>query len=166
MILDYRELFDYVKKQRARLIEALEKIPNEEFVRDRGLSFGSVKDVLAHTVMVEDNWLHYRAAGIAAGTSLTLEGFKELEHVKRYAAEVDSKTERLFNKMTESDLQREVKRTTRDGREEVFSLEQILYHLPIEVIYHFGEIFGEFWKMNTDAPYCSYLAYSIAKAGT
>lgn len=106
-----------------------------------------------------------RAAGIAASTSLTLESFKDLQHVKRYATEVDPKTERLFDKMTESDLQREVKRTTRDGRE-VFSLEQVLYHLPIEIIYHFGEIFREFWKMNIDVPYYSYLAYLNEKAGT
>jgi hypothetical protein len=33
-----------------------------------------------------------------------------------------------------------------------------------ENYYHYGEIFAEFWKMNVDAPYYSYLAYAKEKA--
>lgn len=153
-------MYEYYKRERAKLLEALKKMPNEEFVRNRELSFPSLKDVLAHTVMVEDNWLHYIAAGIGTGTTLTLQDFKNLEDVKKYMAEVDSKTEKLLDRMTEKDLRKEVRRTRRDGKEEVFSLEQILYHVPIEIIYHYGEIFAELWKMNIDPLYYSYLAYS------
>jgi len=162
-LVDYKELFDYFKNQRRRLIEALEKLPKEQFTKEREFSFPSIKDLLVHTVIVEDNWLHYRAAGIGRGTSLEPEDFKDLLEVKRYIAEVDSKTDKMFSKMTEKDLQREVKRTTQDGKVETYSLEQILYHVPIEITYHFGEIFGEFWKMDVDAPYYSYLAYSRDK---
>lgn len=165
-LVDYKEMFDYFKNQRGRLIEALEKLPKEEFTKERDLSFPSIKDVLVHTVMVEDNWLHYRAAGIGTGTSLKPEGFKNLADIKRYIAEVDLKTGKIFSKMTENDLRKEVKRTTQDGKVETYSLEQILYHVPIEIIYHFGEIFAEFWKMDVDAPYYSYLAYSRDKRKT
>jgi len=159
-LLGHREMFDYFKRERARLMETLEKLPNEELGKNRELSFPSIRDVLVHTVMVEDNWLHYRAAGLSSGTSLKLEDFKNLQDIKKYIAEVDSKTTKLFAAMTEKDLRREVRRTTQDGKEEVFTLEQILFHVPIEIIHHFGEIFAEFWKMNIDAPYYSYLAYS------
>jgi hypothetical protein len=73
---------------------------------------------------------------------------------------VDGKTNRLFAQITEDDLQKPVKRIARDGSEETFELGQVLYQLPIEAIYHFGEVFAEFWKMNLEAPYYSYLAYS------
>jgi len=162
-LVDHIEMFDYFKNQRRRLIEALEKLPKEQFTKERDLSFASIKDVLVHTVIVEDNWLHYRAAGIGTGTSLETEDFKNLAEVKRYIAEVDSKTDTMFSKMAEKDLQREVKRTTQDGKVETYSLEQILCHVPIEITYHFGEIFAEFWKMDVDAPYYSYLAYSRDK---
>jgi len=159
-LLGYEELFDYFKRARGKLIEALERLPNEQFTRARGLSFESIKDVLVHTVMNEDTWLHYRLPGLGNSNTQKFEDFRNLEDVKRYIAEVDEKTNRLFARITKEDLRKPVKRVSRDGSEEVFELEQVLYQLPIEAIYHFGEIFAEFWKMDLQAPYYSYLAYS------
>lgn len=163
---DYKELFDYFKRQRARLTEALEKLPLKELTKDRGLSFGSIKNVLAHTVMNEDIWLHQRLAGIKGekldwqARRARLEKFQNLEDVKRYMAEVDHKTARLFKGMTDQDLRKLVK-DSKPG--EVYRLEDILYQIPVETIYHFGEIFAELWKMNLEPPYYSYLAYSKDK---
>jgi hypothetical protein len=110
--------------------------------------------------MVEDNWLHYRYAGLAADTDHKFQDFKHLADVKEYMSEVDAKTSRLLGKITSGDFQKPVKRRLPNGTAEVYRLEQVLYHVPIEIIYHYGEIFAEFWKMNVHAPYYSYLAYS------
>jgi len=163
-MLSYVEMFDYFKKARAKLIEAFEKMPNEEFAKGRGLSFDSMKDVFVHTVMVEDNWLHYRFAGLGPGTSHKFQDFKNIEDVKKYIAEVDAKTAKLFGRITSQDLRKSFKRSLPNGKEEVLELEPVLYHVPFEIIYHYGEIFAEFWKMNVDAPYYSYLTYSREKA--
>jgi len=157
-------MFDYFKRARAKLVEAFDKMPNPEFTRSRGLSFESIKDVFVHTVMVEDNWLHYRFAGLGPSTGRNFQDFKNIEDVKKYMAEVDAKTAGLFGKITEQDLRKTFKRSLPNGKEEVLQLEQVLDHIPIEIIYHYGEIFAEFWKMNVDAPYYSYLAYSKEKA--
>jgi uncharacterized damage-inducible protein DinB len=162
-LLSYEDLFDYVKEERIRVIEALERLSTEEFTGSRGLSFDSIKDVFVHTVMNEDNWLHYRASGLGNRTKRKLEEFNDLEDVKEYIAEVDEKTSKLFSRMTDQDLQKDVIRLRRDGGKESYKLEQVLYQLPIETIHHFGEIFGEFWKMDLKAPYYSYLAYSRDK---
>jgi uncharacterized damage-inducible protein DinB len=163
-LLDYLELFDYFKKARAKLVESLEKLTNEEFTKNRGLSFDSIKDVITHTIMVEDNWLHYRYAGLGAGTDRKFQEFKNITDVKSYMSEVDDKTAKLFQKLAEADLQKPVKRPLPNGGVTVYSLENVLYHVPIEIIYHYGEIFAEFWKMNIDAPYYSYLGYSEQRA--
>jgi uncharacterized damage-inducible protein DinB len=139
---------------------ALERLPEAEFTKARGLSFEGMKDVLLHTVMNEDTWLHYRLPGLGNSTTRTFEEFRNLEDIKKYIIEVDAKTDELFARITKDDLRRPVKRVARDGSEESFELEQVLYQLPIEAIYHFGEVFAEFWKMNLEAPYYSYLAYS------
>ncbi|MGA2785205.1 MAG: DinB family protein [Candidatus Bathyarchaeia archaeon] len=162
--MDYLELFDYFKKARAKLVESLEKLTNEEFTKNRGLSFDSIKDVITHTIMVEDNWLHYRYAGLGAGTDRKFQEFKNITDVKSYMSEVDDKTAKLFQKLAEADLQKPVKRPLPNGGVTVYSLENVLYHVPIEIIYHYGEIFAEFWKMNIDAPYYSYLGYSEQRA--
>src|SRR5208282_2870171 len=106
--------------------------------------------------MVEDNWLHYRFPGLGAGTDRKFQDFKNITDVKRYMSEVDAKTSKLFEKLTEGDLQKQVKRPLPNGGAAIYSLAQ--------VIYHYGEIFAAFWKMNIDAPYYSYLDYSKQKA--
>ena len=165
-MLNYEDMFDYFKRERDGLIRALENLSDEEFMKNRGLSFGSIKDVLVHTVMVEDNWLHYRAAGLGEGPSLKMEDLKNMQDIKKYIAEVHAKTAKLFSTMTAQDLRKDVKRVQPDGKEVAYPLEDVLYHIPIEMIHHHGEIFAEFWKMNIDAPYYSYLAYSRNKAKT
>jgi uncharacterized damage-inducible protein DinB len=159
-LLGYMKLFDYFKKARGKLVQALERLPNEQFTKSRGLSFESIKDVLVHTVMNEDTWLHYRLPGLGNSTPRKFEDFSNLEDIKRYVGEVDDKTNRLFARITPEGLRKPVKRTARDGSEETFELEQVLYQLPLDAIYHFGEIFAEFWKMDLQAPYYSYLAYT------
>ena len=161
-MLSYQDLFDYFKKEREGLVHVFETMSEEEFTRNRGLSFNSIKDVFVHTVIVEDNWLHYRAAGLGEGTQ-KVEDFRNLEEIKRYTAEVDAKTTRLFSAITANDLKKEVKRVLPDGKESVYPLGDVLYHIPIETIHHYGEIFAEFWKINIDATYYSYLAYSAGK---
>ena len=161
-MLSYQDLFEYFKKEREELVRVFETMPEEEFTKNRGLSFDSVKDVFVHTVIVEDNWLHYRAAGLGEGTQ-KVEDYRSLQEIKRYITEVDTKTTRLFNTMTSNDLKKRVKRVQPDGKEVVYPLGDVLYHIPIEVIHHYGEIFAEFWKSNINAPYYSYLAYSTGK---
>jgi uncharacterized damage-inducible protein DinB len=53
-MIGFRELFGYFKTERTGLIQLFEKLSDEEFTKDRGLSFGSIKNVFIHTVMVED----------------------------------------------------------------------------------------------------------------
>ena len=162
-LLTYEDMFDYFKKARGKLVEALDKMPNEELTKSRGLSFESIKDVFVHTVIVEDNWLHYRFAGLGAATSRKFQDFANMEDVKKYVAEVDAKTAELFHRITKEDLRKTYKRTRPNGKEEVLSLEEVLYYMPFEIIYHYGEIFAEFWKMDVEAPYYSYLTYSKEK---
>ena len=80
-MIDFRDLFQYVKKEREALIDALEHLTHSEFTQDVGLSFGSIKNVFAHTVMVEDIWLHYRIAGLEASPPQILEDFTTLGNI-------------------------------------------------------------------------------------
>ena len=164
-LLDYKKMFDYFKKERTKLIEVLEKLSSETLTENRGLSFDSVRNVFVHTVMLEDSWLHYMAAGLP-GTGLKHEDFEDLKVIRKYIDEVDAKTTLLFARMTDGDLSRAVRRPRPNGTENVYTLEQVLYHIPIEVIHHYGEIFAELWKMDLETPYYSYLEYSKNKTLT
>jgi uncharacterized damage-inducible protein DinB len=158
-MVGYEELFDYFKRERVGLLQTFENISIDDFTRDRGLSFGSIKGVFVHTVMVEDIWLHYRIAGLGVHTPFKQEDFVNLEDIVKYINEVDEKTVNFFRTLTKKELNREFKVARPDGRESVEKIENVLYHIPIENIHHYGEIFAELWKMSIQVPYHSYLTY-------
>ncbi len=155
-LLDYKDLFDYLRKARVKMIEALERLPSEELSRDRGISFGSIKNVFVHTVIAEDNWLHHIAVG-ESWSRLRAEDFTSLDEIKEFIKRVDAKTDKLLSETTEQDLQREIRIVGTNEMEQSYELGDILYQVPIQAIYHFGEILAEFWMMNLEAPYYSYL---------
>jgi uncharacterized damage-inducible protein DinB len=130
----------------------------QEFTKNRGLSFDSIKNVFVHTVIVEDNWLHYRTPGLGEITK-SVEDFRNLQEIIEYMNDVDAKTNKLFTTITPNDFKKLIKRTKPDGEEIMYQLGDVLYHIPIEMIHHYGEIFAELWKINNHAPYYSYLDY-------
>jgi uncharacterized damage-inducible protein DinB len=162
-MIDFRDLFVYFKNERAGILQLFKKLSDEEFTKDRGLSFGSIKNVFVHTVIVEDAWIHYRIAGVGTYTPHIPEDYASLNDVKKYVDEVDEKTERFFHALTDDMLNRELEVSRTSGRERVEKIEDVLYHIPIEVIHHYGEIFAELWKINIDVPYYSYLDYKREK---
>ena len=157
--MDYADLFEYFKSERAKLLDAFRKLPYEEFARNHELSFYSIKDVFVHTINVEDRWLHYRYHGLA-DPPFEPEKYTSLESILKYVGVTDAKTNNLFESITNEDLKNPVRKLD-DSK--VYSLEQILYHIPIENIHHYGEIFAEFWNLNIDAPYLSYIRYSTER---
>lgn len=159
-MINFRDLFQYVKKEREALINALEHLTYNEFSQDVGLSFGSIKNVFAHTVMVEDIWLHYRIAGVEASLPHSPEDFMTLNEIKDYMDDVDAKTQHFLDTLDDDMLQRDLTVSRPSGRSSVDKIINILYHIPIEIIHHYGEIFAELWKMNVIAPYYSYLDYA------
>ena len=158
-LLSYQDLFDYFKKEREKLIPVFKNMSEEEFTKNRGLSFDSIKNVFVHTIIVEDNWLHYRTVGLGEITK-RVEDFRNLQEIIEYMNEVDTKTNKFFKTITTNDFKKLVKRTKSDGEEIMYLLGDVLYHIPIEMIHHYGEIFAELWKINNNAPYYSYLEYA------
>ena len=159
-MIDFHDLFMYFKKERRELIKALEHLTRNQFTQDVGLSFGSIKNVLVHTVIVEDTWLHYRITGGGASSTHVPEDFMTLNEIKQYMADVDAKTRLFLDSVTDELLQRDVRVARPSGRSSVDKIINILYHIPIEIIHHYGEIFAILWKMNIIAPYYSYLDFT------
>ena len=62
--------------------------------------------------MYEDTWLHYRLPGVGEITKRKLEDFKNLDDIKRYMREIDAKTEKLFDGITNSGIEEKVNKFT------------------------------------------------------
>ena len=165
-MIDFRDLFMYFKKERHEIIKALEQLTRNQFTQDVGLSFGSIKNVLVHTVIVEDTWLHYRITKGEASSPRLPEDFTTLNEIKQYMIDVDAKTRSFLDSVTDDILQRDLRVARPSGRSSVDKIINILYHIPIEIIHHYGEIFAVLWKMNIIAPYYSYLDFTRELSGS
>ena len=54
---DVRTLLDYHYWARDRMLEAVDRLSPDQFTRNMGNSFGSVRDTIAHTYSAE--WIWY-----------------------------------------------------------------------------------------------------------
>ena len=52
-----RDLVDYHYWARDRVLDAVEPLPSEQFLRDLGNSFGSIRDTLVHIYSADWIWL-------------------------------------------------------------------------------------------------------------
>jgi uncharacterized damage-inducible protein DinB len=83
-----------------------------------------------------------------------------LNEITQYMADIDAKTQSFMDSVTTELLQRDLHVARPSGRRSEDKIINILYHIPIEIIHHYGEIFAVLWQMNIIAPYYSYLDYT------
>ena len=71
-LLTLRTLVDYHYWARDRVLDAAESLTPEQFTRDLGSSFRSVRDTLTHLYSAERNW-HSRWQGVSPTSMLSPE---------------------------------------------------------------------------------------------
>ena len=86
---DFRLLYDYNSWANHRTLDTCSQLNAEQFTRDMGSSFRSVRDTLVHIMLVERLWLerwHGRSPNSYAPTS----EFPNVDSVRARWAEIDS----------------------------------------------------------------------------
>ena len=87
---DLQLLFDYHYWARDRLLEAVEPLTPDQFTRDMGSSFRSVRDTLAHIYSAEWAW-HSRWLGVSPTALLPSDMFPDLAAIRRAWADHEGK---------------------------------------------------------------------------
>jgi uncharacterized damage-inducible protein DinB len=136
---DFRLLYDYNAWANHRAVEACAPLTPEQFTRDLGSSFRSVRDTLAHNYGAQWLWLerwHGRSpAGLPSGAE-----FPDLETLRARFVEVDRNLVDYVASLTGDDLQRVVHIKTTAGVPHAQPLWQMLQHMANHSTYHRGQI--------------------------
>jgi uncharacterized damage-inducible protein DinB len=136
---DFRLLYDYNAWANHRAIEACGALTPEQFTRDLGSSFRSVRDTLAHTYGAQWLWLerwHGRSpAGLPSGAE-----FPDLETLRARFVEVDRNLVDYVASLTADDLHRVVPMKTTAGVAFAQPLWQMLQHVANHSTYHRGQV--------------------------
>lgn len=158
--MDSRNLFEYSQALRNRYMEQLATLPWEKVVKSRAASFDSLRDILLHTLDVEDRMINYVIPGRTKDwVSRSPDEFQDIDSIRKRAKEVESKTKNYVAKMTPAELERKVQYSRLGMPPVPVRVEDILIHAAFENVHHFGELIALLWQIDVEPPHMGWIAY-------
>jgi uncharacterized damage-inducible protein DinB len=136
---DFRLLYDYNSWANHRTLEASAALSEEQFTRDLGSSFRSVRDTLAHICGVEWLWLE-RWHGRSHNALPSAGEFQKLETLRHRWDGVERNLLDYIAALTPEDIQRTIQHKTTQGVPQAAPLWQMLQHLVNHGTYHRGQV--------------------------
>ena len=134
-----RLLFQYNQWADRRMVEACSALTNEQFTRDLGSSFRSVRDTLVHLYGAEWVW-NERIEGRSPTSLVAGTGFPDLESARTKLEEMDNFYIEYVTRLTPQDLERVIHYKSFAGDELSNPLWQTLHQLTNHASYHRGQI--------------------------
>jgi uncharacterized damage-inducible protein DinB len=138
-VKDFQLLFDYNSWANHRAIDACSKLTPEQFTRDLGSSYRSVRDTLAHIYGAEWVWLE-RWCGRIPSSLPTPADFPDIESLRARWAEHERNLNAYISSLTPSELQRVMKYKNTKGTTFENPVGLSLQHLINHSTYHRGQI--------------------------
>jgi uncharacterized damage-inducible protein DinB len=134
-----RLLFQYNQWADQRILDACAALTSEQFTRDLGSSFKSVRDTLAHLYGAEWIW-NERIQGRSPTTHPAASAFPDLAAVRAKLEEMDRYYLDYVSRLSPQELERVIHYKTLTG--EAFSnpLWQTLHQLSNHATYHRGQV--------------------------
>jgi len=148
--------YRYNSDVRKKYLAAMEKLPWEEVVKNRGASFQSIRNVFVHVLNAYRYWFQYAIRdNLKEYKAIKLDDCGSIQDVRKYEAEVDAMVMSLIENLRGEDLQNVYVIHAEDTTYHV-SLEAILMHMIEEELQHRGEINCMFWQQDVDPPILEY----------
>jgi uncharacterized damage-inducible protein DinB len=155
-----KEFYRYNSYVRKKYLKAIENLPGEELVRDRGASYPSMLGIFVHVLGAYEYWLMNRYP------ALPKEGFEKEVNTLEEAIKEERKLDLLILNFVEGldDEKIEESFEATDDQTKIrwrFTVKQMLWHLVEEELQHRGELNALFWQMNIDPPVTDWLDWKI-----
>lgn len=157
-IEDFRTLYNYNSWANHRTLDACAPLTPEQFTRDLGSSFRSVRDTLFHICGAEWIWLE-RWHGRSPTTLPTAADFPDMESVRRRWVEVERNLLDYVASLTQEDVQRVIQFKTTAGVQYAQPLGHCLQHLANHGTYHRGQMATLLRQLGAKATSTDLIAY-------
>ena len=134
------ELLDYHYWAQERVFEAVEPLSPEQFTRDLGNSFPSVRDTLVHIHFAEFAWYaRWQREPLPAPPSA--ETFPDLESVRKASGAHEPKMRALLERLGQDGVNQSMEYTSRlDGKLHSSLFWQMFQHVINHGTYHRGQV--------------------------
>ena len=152
-------MLEYTQYLRQSYFDTLSKLPWDEFVKDRGASFGSLRNIFLHCVEVLDRYVNFRILGNAELPRINFDDYDSIDKIETYLDRVESGVNEYLDKVTPEELSRKVELKYNDGTTVLVTVEDMLIHLFQEEIHHLGEFIALLWQMKIEPPHLGWARY-------
>ena len=136
---DLHTLLDYHYWARDRVLEAADKLSPEQFTRDLGSSFKSVRDTLVHTYAAEWAW-HSRWNGVSPTSLLPAEDFPDVPTIRSQWADLENDVRGFLAGLGEAGITRVIEFKLLSGQPGAMPFWQMLQHIVNHASYHRGQV--------------------------
>jgi len=136
---DLQTMLDYHYWARDRVLEAVATLTPEQYTRDLGSSFKSVRDTLTHTYSAEWAW-YERWQGRPPAALLPLDLFPDLAALRGGWNELETKVRDYVAGLGEQGTSRVIEYKLFSGAAGASPLWQMLQHVVNHASYHRGQV--------------------------
>lgn len=164
MLSEILELFAYDRWANRRVLDAAGALPDEDYIRDLGSSFPSVRDTLEHILAAEWVWLS-RWRGVSP-TRLRADWDPVMLHAlrSRWAAFEDDQAE-FLSRLTDSRLREPVAYRQIDGRAFEQPLWLLMRHVANHSTYHRGQVVTMLRQLGAEGVSTDLVAFARERDG-
>jgi uncharacterized damage-inducible protein DinB len=138
-VQDLRTLLDYHYWARDRILAAAAALTPEQFTRDLGSSFKSVRDTLAHTYSSEWAW-YERWHGTSPTAMLPPEQFTDVETLQRTWSAHEQRIRAFLDELGEPGITRVFVYKLLSGQSGASMFWQMVQHMVNHGSYHRGQV--------------------------
>ena len=121
------------------MLEAVEKLTPDQYTKDMGSSFRSIRDTLVHIMSSEWAW-HQRWMGTSPTAMLSTDPYPDVASLRSAWREQEQKTRGFLEELGEKNLERVIEFTTMTGVQTASPFWQMLQHLVNHGSYHRGQV--------------------------
>jgi uncharacterized damage-inducible protein DinB len=136
---DLQTLVDYHYWARDRMLAAVEPLSSEQFTRDLGSSFRSVRDTLSHLHGAEWIWLS-RFRGTSPHTGLPHDRFPDLAAVRAAWADTESGVRGFVHGLDDAAVDRVIEYRLLSGQPGASRTWHLVQHVVNHATYHRGQV--------------------------
>jgi uncharacterized damage-inducible protein DinB len=136
---DLRTLLDYHCWARDRVLAAAEALTPEQFTRDMGSSFRSVRDTLVHTYSAEWAWCS-RWQGTSPTAHLPPEQFPDVQSLRQAWTAQETKMRAVLEELGEPGLEKVIEYKLLNGTAGASVFWHMLQHVVNHASYHRGQV--------------------------
>jgi uncharacterized damage-inducible protein DinB len=121
------------------MFDAVAALPTEQYTKEVGGSFGSIRNTVVHMFSAEYVWLTRWKREPTSGM-ISADNYPDFESVRRGWMDLEANLRGYFEPLSEQDIQKVLPYKTLAGLESASPLWQMLQHVVNHASYHRGQV--------------------------